>query len=249
MEQAIAAQQTNEPVTSAIIASESSSISSFPTEIPAIPPDTVTAVSTDIISSVPGPLQYGDLAALGLAGWSPAGICRWSIELLQVTTGLSWFWTFIDITIISRLLLFPFTVVSMQNTAKLAPFQTEVAELRQAMQQAQARKDQLAMQRAVMQQKLIYDKAGVKMGRMAMLPFVQLPVTLGMFFGVKTLCDLPLAQLKYSGFGLITDFTIADPTYVLPVISAALMNLQLSVSSSLTLKHAIHLMVEPKSLS
>lgn len=227
--EASVAKESIEQATSAASTSAApESVSSVVVDVPAVSPE--VSVPTEIISSVPAPLQYGDLAALGLASWTPAGMCRWGIEVLHVSTGLSWFWTFIDATIISRLILFPFTVMSMRNTAKLAPFQEDVAQLRKMMQDAQATRDQLAMQKAIIQQRMIYEKAGVKMSRMALLPFVQLPVTLGMFFGVKTLCDHPLEQLKWSGLDLIPDLTVADPTYVLPVLSVALMNLQLTVN-------------------
>ncbi|KAJ3475584.1 hypothetical protein NLI96_g11745 [Meripilus lineatus] len=95
--------------------------------------------------------------------------------------------------------------------------------------QAQKSGDPLAMQQAILRQRMVYEKIGVSMGSMAVMPFVQLPVTLGMFFGVKKLCDLPLEQLKVSGFDILPDLTVADPTYTLPVICAVAMNAQLSL--------------------
>ena len=76
---------------------------------------------------------------------------------------------------------------------------------------------------------MIYEKAGVSVAGMAVAPFIQLPVTLGMFFGVKKLCDLPLEQLKYGGFAWVPDLTVADPTWALPIIATVLMNVQISV--------------------
>ncbi|KAJ2965527.1 hypothetical protein NUW54_g14089 [Trametes sanguinea] len=118
----------------------------------------------------------------------------------------------------------------MQGTAALAPYQGQIAEIRDEMAEAQKKRDTLAMQRAALRQKLIYEKAGVSLGGMALAPFVQLPVTLGMFFGVKKLCDLPVEQLKYSGFEWVPDLTMVDPTWTLPIIATVLMNVQISVS-------------------
>jgi hypothetical protein len=39
----------------------------------------------------------------------------------------------------------------------------------------------------------VYEKSGVSM---LLLPFMQLHVALGMLFGVKKLCTLPLEQLR-----------------------------------------------------
>ncbi|KAI0659620.1 60Kd inner membrane protein-domain-containing protein [Cubamyces menziesii] len=207
--------------------------SAVPSPDAALPPVSVPTdvLPTELAASIPpAPLQYGDLAALGLAGWTPAGICRWGMELIQVSTGMPWFWTIVSATVITRIILFPFTVKQMQSTAALAPYQGEIAALKDEMTLAQKKRDSLALQRAALRQKMIYQKAGVSLGAMALAPFIQLPVTLGMFFGVKKLCDLPLEQLKYSGFQWVPDLTVADPTWTLPILATVLMNVQISVS-------------------
>ncbi|KAI0673121.1 60Kd inner membrane protein-domain-containing protein [Trametes maxima] len=217
------------PVEPSAAVDAASSVPSPDAALPPVPAPT-DALPTELVSAIPSPLQYGDLAALGLASWTPAGICRWGMELLQVSTGLPWFWTIVGTTVISRIILFPFSVKQMQGTAALAPYQKDIASIRDEMAEAQKKKDMLAMQRAALRQKLIYQKAGVSIGGMAVAPFIQLPVTLGMFFGVKRLCDLPLEQLKFSGFEWVPDLTVVDPTYTLPIIATVLMNVQISVS-------------------
>ncbi|OSD00024.1 hypothetical protein PYCCODRAFT_1446472 [Trametes coccinea BRFM310] len=152
------------------------------------------------------------------------------MELIHVSAGLPWFWTIVSATVLSRVLLFPFSVKQLQGTAALAPYQAQIAEIRDEMAAAQKKRDTLAMQRAALRQKMIYEKAGVSIAGMAVAPFVQLPVTLGMFFGVKKLCDLPVEQLKYSGFEWVPDLTAVDPTWTLPIIATVLMNVQISVS-------------------
>ena len=78
----------------------------------------------------------------------------------------------------------------------------------------------------------VYDESGISMLPMLLMPFAQLPVTLGMFFAVKRLCALPLKQLHHSSISFLPDLTIPDPYYILPIVSAVLMNLQLSVRVS-----------------
>ncbi|KAA1474129.1 hypothetical protein DENSPDRAFT_840678 [Dentipellis sp. KUC8613] len=186
----------------------------------------------DTLSSIPPaaiePLQYGDLAALGIASWSPAGLSAWLLELVNVTTSLPWFWTIIAGTFVSRALIFPFAVRQIQQTSRLAPFQPRLAKLRDQMNESYARKDMLNAQRLALQQRKVYEEAGVSMLPMFIMPFIQLPVTLGMFFGVRRLCTAPLEQLHWSGVWFLPDLTVADPYYVLPILSAVLMNFQLS---------------------
>lgn len=155
------------------------------------------------------------------------------MELLQVSTGMPWFWTVVSATVISRVILFPFTVKSMTTTARLAPYTDEINDLREKTKEAQAKKDMLGLQSVALKQRMIYEKAGVSMIGMIISPFVQLPVTLGMFFAVKKLCDFPLEQLKYSGVSFLPDLTVADPTYLLPIAATVLMNVQLSVNFGL----------------
>ena len=64
---------------------------------------------------------------------------------------------------------------------------------------------------------------------MVLPPLAQIPVTLGMFFGVKGMCDLPVPQLKQSGLDFVSDLTVPDPTYILPVLATAGVNLGLTV--------------------
>jgi YidC/Oxa1 family membrane protein insertase len=193
--------------------------------------DAVTAsTSNSLIDTVAQlPLQYGDLAALGLTGWGPAGLCRSFIEVFHVATGMPWFWTIVGTTVIARLVIFPFTVKSIRNAARMAPHQAEFDKLRAEINAARLSKDSAQMQRAVIKQQLMYKKIGVSVGGMMLPPLMQIPVTLGMFFGIKKMCDLPVEQLKWSGVSFWPDLTVPDPTYILPIVTTAIMNLSLTV--------------------
>jgi YidC/Oxa1 family membrane protein insertase len=187
------------------------------------------AVETGLGLAALTPLQYGDLAALGLAGWSPAGLSSWMLELINVSTGLPWFHTIVAGTLASRLLLLPFSLKQLRNSAALAPHQPRLLELKQELDRAYRSGDKIAVQRVALKQHRVYGESGVSMVPMLLMPFVQLPVTLGMFFGVKRLCTLPLEHLHYGGVSFLPDLTVPDPYYILPIASAVLMNLQLSV--------------------
>jgi len=178
------------------------------------------------------PLQYGDLAALGLAGWSPAGLSSWMLEFVNVSTGLPWFYTIIAGTFLTRALLLPFSVKQLRNSAALAPHQPRLVELKEELERAYKAGDKLGVQRIALKQRKVYEESGVSMLPMLLMPFVQLPVTLGMFFGIKRLCVLPLEQLHWSGVSFLPDLTIPDPYYVLPIVSAVLMNVQLKVGAA-----------------
>lgn len=195
--------------------------------------EVVTSLDIPSTLEIP-PLNYGDLAALGFSHWTPPGIAQWTMELIQVASGMPWFWTIVTATILSRLIVLPFNISSLRTTAKLAPHQPRLLELRDQLQKVGGlSKDPIAVQRISLQQKKIYEEAGVSLLAPLVTPFVQLPVSIGIFFGLKKLCEFPLEQLKVGGLGWIMDLTVPDPTYVLPLAMAALINAQLSVGDHL----------------
>lgn len=224
-----------EPVSAVPEAASTVPAPTIPPTAEAVPLDAGVAEASPLLPSdaidtlaALAPLQYGDLAALGLSGWSPAGLSTWLLELINVA-GLPWFHTIIAGTLLSRLLLLPFSIKQLRNSAALAPFQPRLLELKTELDKAYKTGDKLAVQRVALKQRRVYEESGVSMLPMLLMPFAQLPVSLGMFFGVKRLCALPLEQLHQSGVSFLPDLTLADPYYVLPIVSAVLMNLQLSV--------------------
>jgi YidC/Oxa1 family membrane protein insertase len=177
------------------------------------------------------PLEYGDLSELGLVSWTPAGLVRWSLELVQVTTGMPWFHTIVATTLLFRIFLVPISIKALRNSARLLPMTPRLMAIKDEMAAARQSGDMLAMQRVALKQKKIYEDAGVSMGPMLLSPLIQLPVTLGLFFGIKKMCTLPVEQLKHSGLAILPDLTVPDPYFILPILATALINLQISVSS------------------
>ncbi|KIL64645.1 hypothetical protein M378DRAFT_126486 [Amanita muscaria Koide BX008] len=184
------------------------------------------------ISHLPPALQYGDFAAMGLTGWSPAGIIRWSFELINVSTGLPWFWTIVAGSLFWKLVLFPLSVAGLRNSAKLLPLQPQILKAQEEMKKIRESTDKLALQKHALKMRKMYQDAGVSMGLTALIPFVQIPVTLGMFFAVKKMCSLPVPQLLYSGLDVLPDLTIAGPYMILPIALCAAVNMQISVGAA-----------------
>ena len=77
-------------------------------------------------------------------------------------------------------------------------------ELKEELDEAYKTGDKLAVQRVALKQRKVYEELGVSM----------LPVTLGMLFGVKRLCALPLEQFNWNGVSFLPDLTVPDPCYV-----------------------------------
>ena len=196
-----------------------------PTGIESVPLD----LTETLISNVPAALQYGDMAALGLAGWSPAGIIRWSMELINVSTGIPWFWTIIAGSAMWRLFCVPFAITGFRASARLMPLQPKIKELQKAIAKAKQSQNPLELQRAAQAMRRFYATHDVN-PLAGLVSIIQLPVTLGLFLGVQKLCNLPLEQLTYSGVAFLPDLTVTDPTMILPLAMFVIVNAQIRVS-------------------
>lgn len=174
------------------------------------------------------PLQYGDFAELGLTGWSPAGIIRWSFEILQVSSGMPWFYTIIAGTLLWRVIILPANLMSLRNSSRLLPYTEQLQAVTAEFKQINPG-DRLAMQRISLKRQKVYEQAGVRALPSIIMPFVQIPVTLGLFLAVRKMTLLPVEQLKQSGVSFLPDLTMADPYYILPILSTVAINIQMSV--------------------
>jgi YidC/Oxa1 family membrane protein insertase len=173
-------------------------------------------------------LQYGDFAELGLAGWSPAGIIRWSFELLQVSSGMPWFYTIIAGTLLWRVVILPANIMSLRNSSRLLPYADRLQAVTEEWKSINT-SDRLALQRISLKRQKIYEQAGARVLPSIIMPFVQIPVTLGLFLAVRKMTILPVEQLKQSGVFFLPDLTMADPYYILPILSTVAINIQMSV--------------------
>lgn len=211
---------------------------------PVVPPDTASAdvverlpdLTDAVVTHGPAALQYGDLAALGLTGWTPAGFVRWTLEIINVATGLPWFWTIVAGSLFWKLVLVPISITSLQNSARLLPIQPEVVRLQKKMELIRVTGgSRHEGAKTAMEMRKLYKSAGVNILTSTLVPFIQLPITLGVFFGVRKMCDLPLPQLTASGLDILPDLTVADPYFILPALLCAVVNLQIHVSLLLLL--------------
>ncbi|KAF8440015.1 60Kd inner membrane protein-domain-containing protein [Boletus edulis BED1] len=192
-----------------------------------LPPDVSTSALdlSDVASNVIPPLQYGDFAALGLTSWWPSGIMSWSFELLQVSTGMPWFYTIIAGTLFWRALLVPTALTSMRNAARLRPY---AAQIKAFDDQAQGVNDRAVQMEIMLKKQKLMEKAGVSLRSMFLPPVVQMVGNLGLFFAIKNMVQLPVVQLTQSGVWFMPDLTLMGD-YVMPTLVLLAMNVQFSL--------------------
>jgi len=111
--------------------------------------------------------------------------------------------------------------MSIRNSSRLLPYTEQLQAVTTEFKQINTG-DRLAMQRISLKRQKLYEQAGAKVLPSIIMPFVQIPVTLGLFLAVRKMTLLPVEQLKQSGVSFLPDLTVADPYYILPISGACL---------------------------
>ncbi|WWC92793.1 uncharacterized protein L201_007752 [Kwoniella dendrophila CBS 6074] len=231
-----------EHVTSSSIPAEPFSTSPVdPSLLPQPPADGVTPTLADLILNSGKPLeevlnspeavhaamQVSDLKLMGyehgffsISGWFTDAIVG-----LHTTTGLPWWATIASITVAIRLALSPILVSGQKHNVRLAAVNPQIQGLMERAQEAKAKKDVHAQALLGQAMRQLMKDHNVNPLRALILPAIQLPIFLTFFNIVRGLANLPLPQLKEGGLGWVTDLTVADPYYILPLTSLLFTNL------------------------
>lgn len=162
-------------------------------------------------------------ATPGVESWEPSAWWHLSDQgiafLIQVhdLTGLSYGWTIVATTLGFRMFMFPLLGMAQQTTSRMAHVQPELRQLQQKQERlgSLTREESLQFAR---QYKALFAKYQVKPA-FAMVPLIQLPVFMSLFFGLQKMPKLFPEELGNAGIFWFPDLTIPDPTYVLPAIS------------------------------
>ncbi|KAK0237179.1 hypothetical protein EDD85DRAFT_600701 [Armillaria nabsnona] len=149
------------------------------------------------------PLQLGDLATLGLARYTPAGLYQAFLEAFNYTTGWSWFWTIVFGAALSRALVAPW-FVDTSAYKRLSGMGQELARVQDIKDPARSVK---AVRR--IEERHAISLTGHTVGWAARV-FMWTSTT----WGAHAMCTLPVVQLTQGGGPLSLDLTAASPTWM-----------------------------------
>jgi len=153
------------------------------------------------------------------------------MELINVSSGMSWFWTIVAGTLLWRLLLLPVAIKTYRFSSRVQLIQPEVKSIMDRMLVAKSEKNLLEMSKLQQDQLKLYKSVGISPLGGLVGPVFQIPVALGMFIGLKKMCELPVAQLTTSGLDFLPDLTVADPTGLLAPAFAVTLFWQMTVTA------------------
>lgn len=134
------------------------------------------------------------------------------------------------LTITLRLTLLPLIIRTLKHNVRLQAVQPQMTALFKRLADAKKAGDTQAQQVVAGSLTNLMKSNDVSPFRPLLMPLIQMPFFLAFFWGLRSLAQLPLPQLKEGGFGWVMDLTLSDPYYILPITSMLFTNLVLRVS-------------------
>jgi len=189
-------------------------------------PDNIPAVTSSL-----NEYTNGYLNSLGIDhGWGPTSIMQWLLEHIHVLSGFEWPASILISAVIFRLVTFPVHLKTTDNAARIRELMPHMAELNAKMREASASGDMHSMAIAKSELSERYKAAKCSplrgLGTFALIPFAY-----GNFVLIRHMCAVPVPSLEHQGFLWLHDLTSVDPTYTLPMISAACLCLTFKVGA------------------
>jgi YidC/Oxa1 family membrane protein insertase len=207
----------------------------MPEPAPAPVPETTTPgefveandLSDFDLSTVPERIGY--LHDLGLDyGWGPSSVAQYVIEHIHIWGGMPWWASIIGAGLLIRVLLLKPMLDASDIAAKMHNAKPLITPLREEMMRAMQQGDQLAVQQKRAEISRLHAAHGITAWK-SFVPMLQVPFGYGIFRAVGGMTNLPVPGLLNETLLWINDMTVADPTYILPAITSALMYLTFKV--------------------
>lgn len=148
-------------------------------------------------------------------GYYPPDLIASALDGLHVMTGLPYWQAIIVGTVAIRLLLLPSSIMGLRATSRIAAVRPEVDRLSKRMEKDPENK-------SLYEAEIVHLHKKYKVSYISGFgqPLVQLPVFLSTFLALRQMGTY-FPEFTSGGTLWFTDLSIADPTFVLPVASAA----------------------------
>lgn len=190
----------------------------------------------DVLNSpeaVHAAVKLSDFKLMGLEHgmFSIPGWIRDALVGMHDMTGLPWWGSIVALTLAMRLCLLPLVVRNLRHGARMQAVGPQMNGLMKRLTEAKKAGDQTAMMIAQKNLMSLMKEHDVSPFRSFLLPLIQVPFFLSMFWALRKLAYLPFPQLKEGGFSWVTDLTAPDPFFILPVTSIALQILVLKLGA------------------
>lgn len=183
----------------------------------------------NVFQSLAQPVTELSVASLNLgSNYTPIGWCVHYLDFLH--TAFPWWGSIAIGTLILRVCMIPFVISAQRTAAQLNEILPEQAILKEKMNQARVVGDTVEFARLAQESHTLFKRRGVNPLKSFIAPFAQAPVFITFFLTLRRMANYPVESLKTGGILWFTDLSIADPLYILPVLTSATLWLTLEMS-------------------
>lgn len=182
---------------------------------------TATAVDAGTIAT--GAQQIGELAAAGLGGYWPTGLVQQTVEAISATLHLPWWAAIVVMTTLIRFSLLPLNLRALRNNVTLGNLAPQIETISARVRSSNAAGDKLGAFQATHELASLFQQHNAHPLRSLMMPLVQMPIFISVFFALRSMAKLPVESMKHGGILWFTDLTLPDPYYVLPIVTSLTM--------------------------
>ncbi|ALC44100.1 CG6404 [Drosophila busckii] len=170
-------------------------------------------------------------ASIGLGGWSPVGMVQNCMEFVHCTWDIPWWGTIAIGTAIVRTIIFPLVILAQRNSAKMNNNMPQMQLLQMKMTEARQSGNALESARYAQEMMVFMKEKGVNPLKNMIVPLAQAPLFISFFMGLRQMANTPVDSMRDGGLFWFTDLTMADPFYILPVITSATLYLTIEIGT------------------
>ncbi|KIW12049.1 hypothetical protein PV08_09323 [Exophiala spinifera] len=194
-------------------------------------PSPEVAADVPDLSSIPEDIGYLKTVCGLDFGWGPTSILEFCLEHLHITAGLTWTTSIIALAFLIRGAVFLPAVNAADQGSRLKMVQPATMELRERMQEALRNNNRTVAMEAQQQLREIHKEAGVSMWKAFLPVILQMPLQFCAFRLLRDAAAVPVPAFESEKFLWITDISVADPMYLLPLGTAVLTYFNMTASS------------------
>lgn len=192
----------------------------------------ITETPVEEIISITEVAEKAALESAMEGAWLPTRTLQWILESVHHGSGLAWWQSIMLTTVGIRAATFPIMLMQIKNTYRLSQARPEVEHLVAHLKEEQAKGNPNATADYQQQVMRVWQKYNANPLKSMASIFVQAPLLIGFFSAIRGLAAAKVPSMVEGGTLWFHDLTVADPTYALPIISAASFLLMIELNAA-----------------
>jgi YidC/Oxa1 family membrane protein insertase len=174
------------------------------------------------LASIPEGIGYlKDVCGLDF-GWGPTSLMQFLLEHIHITAGFSWSVSIIAVVFLLRAAIYPFAVTASDMTARFQEMSPLIKQIQARSRDALNNNDRTGVLEAQMQMRELKKEGNFAFNKMFRPLLLQFPLGYGAWNLLRSCSNVPVPGFETEHWLWISNLTVGDPYYLLPIITAAM---------------------------